>query len=124
MQVLTKDEVNMLTGGGESSVDTRTRRNNGGRGASTNYGGQANGFVSGPSAQGMTAECAKALGLAIAGGTVGGLIAKGARAVAGNVVGGSIASLGSCFGNGGSGNGSQNASNKGSGGYNGGTCNW
>lgn len=123
MRILTKDEVNMLEGGGESSVDTRSRRNNCGRGASTNYGGQANGFVSG-SVQGLTDECVKALSLAFLGGTVGGLIAKGVRAVAGNVVGGSIVSLGSCFGNSGSGNGSQNASNKGSGGYNGGTCNW
>ncbi|ANS42832.1 hypothetical protein Q5A_011895 [Serratia inhibens PRI-2C] len=26
MQVLTKDEVNMLAGGGESSVDTRSKK--------------------------------------------------------------------------------------------------
>lgn len=35
MRILTKDETNMLNGGGENSVDTRTRRNDGGRGAST-----------------------------------------------------------------------------------------
>ncbi|VEA65759.1 Uncharacterised protein [Serratia plymuthica] len=43
MQIFTKNEVNMLDGGGECSVDTRNRRNNCGGGTSTHYGGQANG---------------------------------------------------------------------------------
>lgn len=64
-----------------------------------------------------------ALGLAAFGGGVGGVIAGSARAIAGGLVSGSIGGLSSCIGNGG-GKGTQNASEKRSDSYNGGTCRW
>lgn len=120
MKILTKTEIMMIGGGGESSVDTRTRVNHYGRGISANYGEQTyNPAVA--STPAISSECASALGFAVLGGVAGGLIARGARAVFGSVVGSSIGSLNACFG---SGNGSQNASRSNSGSYNGGTCNW
>jgi len=122
MEILTKSEIDMIGGGGESSVDTRSKKGCYGNGTSTNYGGQANGFVPN-SSPGISAECAWALGLAAFGGGVGGAIAGSARAIAGGLVSGSIGGLSSCIGNGG-GKGTQNASEKRSGSYNGGTCRW
>lgn len=40
MKRLTRTEIMMIGGGGESSVDTRTRVNHYGRGISANYGGR------------------------------------------------------------------------------------
>lgn len=120
MRALTKTEIMLIGGGGESSVDTRTRVNHYGRGISANYGGQTyNPAVA--STPIISSECASALGFAVLGGVAGDLIARGARAVFGSVVGSSIGSLNACLG---SGNGSQNASRSNSGSYNGGTCNW
>ncbi len=124
MKVIDSSMLNFVSGAGNfadnRSSNGKVNNNNGGCGASTNYGGQANGFVSNSSA-GMSKDCAIALGLAAAGGVIGGLISQGARAVIGGVVGSSIGSLGACIG-GSNNNGSQNASK--SGGYNGGTCSW
>ncbi len=120
MKALTRTEIMMIGGGGESSVDTRTRVNHYGRGISANYGRQTyNPAVA--STPIISSECARALGFAVFGGVVGGLIARGTRAVIGTTVTSSIGALNSCFG---SGNGSQNASRSNSGTYNGGTCNW
>ncbi|WP_432524697.1 hypothetical protein [Serratia sp. BFP-2025] len=124
MKVIDSSMLNFVSGAGNfsdnRSSNGKVNNNNGGCGASTNYGGQANGFVSNSSA-GMSKDCAIALGLAAAGGVIGGLISQGARAVIGGVVGSSIGSLGACIG-GSNNNGFQNASK--GGGYNGGTCSW
>lgn len=88
--------------------------------ASTNYGGQANGFV-GNSSSGMSKECAQALAFSIGGAGIGGLIAQSAiKGVAGSMVGAGFSSLSSCIGGN---NGSSNANNSAKGSVGIGTCN-
>ncbi|RMN22144.1 hypothetical protein ALQ63_03418 [Serratia plymuthica] len=57
MGILKKSEIDMIGGGSESSVDTRSKKGCYGNGTSTNYGGQANGFVPN-SSPGISSECA------------------------------------------------------------------
>ncbi|MBE0148197.1 hypothetical protein FOT80_02160, partial [Serratia fonticola] len=71
---LDKSILSQISGGrgnnGGDRSDNGGRNNNKGRGASTNYGGQANGFV-GNSSPGMDAACAAALAAGALGGAFG-----------------------------------------------------
>lgn len=110
--------LDFISGGkGDNGGAGKNDGRRGGRGASTNYGGQADGFV-GNSSSGMSKECAQALAFSIGGAGIGGVIAQSAiKGIAGSVIGAGFSSLGSCIG----GNNGSNNSSKGSVGI--GTCN-
>jgi hypothetical protein len=115
MEVIDDSMLDQISGGRGNNRGDRTdnggRNNNKGRGASTNYGGQANGFV-GNSSPGMDAACAAALAAGALGGAFGGV--RGA-------VGGAIGAVSSCI-NTGNGGGGGTGSNSNCGGNSGNSC--
>lgn len=127
MHALTKDEIVRIGGGGNANGNYEGMSHSSSSSfqqASTNYGGQANGFVGNTAAAGhglLQGNCSNN----VAAGVVGGILTGNPAGFGASVAAGAIA--GGCFNdsgndkNGGSSNSSAGSSNCGSGGI-GGTC--
>ncbi|CAI2046386.1 Uncharacterised protein [Serratia fonticola] len=95
MKVIDSSMLNFVSGAG-NYADNRGDSKNKGRGASTNYGGQANGFVGNTAAAGQglgQGSCSNIVAGGMIAGSYGGPISMGLGAI-GGLVGGCIDSKG------------------------------